>query len=273
MSQATPSFHFSVDFGAPIWQIRPDYPAGLLALEIRDGERLQTDFAGLDVTAGRLLGPAFRAAENWWVGLEDTQNQRLYLHGFADRKIGAHRGITAVHGATKQVLWQHEAAVFYGFSAEEILIARAAPGEDFMALDSRDGTIVTTVVGAEAAHQMVAAFDRARSAQGQHPVHYPAGSEHFTLLGQFISSRTGRQPVGAIDYLETTAFFGLAYYVAVAPAELKNILGIYSVPDGALLHEVVLTEAGPGLSTGTFFVMQKTLLLVQERNTLVGYRF
>lgn len=273
LQPASASFYFSVDFGAPVWRVRPDHPAGFLALEIRDGDRLQTEFTGIDIVTGKLLGPSFRAAESWWVGLEDAHNQRIYLHGFADRRVGAHRGITAVNLATRQVVWQREEVAFYSFGPDEVIIARAATGDDFVLLDGQNGDILEPVVAPATAHEWAAAFARQRATQEQHPVHYPAGSEHFVLLSQFISARAGRQPIGAIDYLETTLFFGLAYYVAAADNKVKNILAVYAAQDGALWHEVVLTEAGPGISPGTFFLMRETMLFVQERNTLVGCRF
>ncbi len=275
MSQITPHLHFSIDFGVPVWQMRPDDEENLLALEIRDGDRLQTEFAVVALDTGNLVGAPYRAPENWWVGLEDTQNRQIYLHGFADRKVGSHQGITAVAIDTRQIRWQQERGVYFGLVDKQHLIARPAPEEadSYMILDSLTGQIVETAVTPDRAHAMVANYTQQRAAKAHYPVHHPEESKHFALLGQFITGKTGHLPVGAIDYLESGTFFALAYYVPVATRKLKHTLGVYWVQDGSQLLEIVLAEAGAGIITGSFFMMQETLIFVQEQHTLVGYRF
>jgi hypothetical protein len=275
LSQITSHLQFSIDFGVPVWQMRHDYEEKLLALEIRDGDRLQTEFAAVAVETGNLVGSSYRATENWWIGLEEAQNRQIYLHGFADRKVGSHRGITAVAMDTWQIKWQLEEGVYFGLADKYSLIARPAPGEanQYIALDSRTGQIIETAIDPVRAHSMVAEYAQKRSLKAQYPVHHPEGSTHFTLLGQFITAKTGQIPVKAVDYLETGTFFALAFYVPIATGKLKHTLGVYSVQDGLQLLETVLAEAGSGVVTDPYFMMQETLIFVQEQHTLWGYQF
>ncbi len=274
MHPRSPQKQFLVTFQVPIWQIKPDFEQELLAIELRDGDRLQTEFVVLDGKTG-LSGEPYRAAENWWVGLKETGWRILFLHGFADRKVGAHAGITAVSTDQQQVLWQHEEAVFYGLAPDFKVLAQPNKNEKelLIALDAHTGAIVETAITREQAQATVLDFARVRTQAGRYPVHYAAESEYFNLLRQFVLLRSGRQVVGAIDYLEVGAFLILSYYEAVATGKFKNILGVYAAADGALIQEEVLNNSVTGLGTGSFFVMHNTLLFITERNTLVAYSF
>ena len=268
-----PQKQFSITFQVPIWQIRPDFEQGLLAIELRDGDRLQTEFVVLDGKTGQ-AGVPYQAQENWWVGLEETSWRLLFLHGFADRKVGAHAGVTAVSVDQQQVLWQHEEIVFYDLANNFRVLAQLNKTEEvFIALDAHTGAVLESKITREQAQKAIADFTRLRAQLGRYPVHYAAESEYFNLLCQFVLSRSGRQVVGAIDYLEVGDFLILSYYEAVAPGKWKNILGIYAAADGALLQEEVLNNSVTGLGTSSFFVMDNTFMFIIERNTLVAYNF
>ncbi|CAA9283969.1 MAG: hypothetical protein AVDCRST_MAG95-3503 [uncultured Adhaeribacter sp.] len=275
LSHLTAHLQFLIDFGVPIWQMRPGGPEKMLALEIRDGDRLQTEFVVVDVAAGRLVGAPYRAPENWWIGLEDLQHRQIYLHGFADRRVGSHRGLTAIDIDTGQIRWQQEQGVYFGLVAPQQLIVRSDPGQgnEYTLLDSQTGQIVETGISPDRAHTKVAAYAAQRAGATHYPVHHPESSAHFALLGQFISSQTGQLPAGAIDYLETGTFFVVAYYLPTPGGKLKHTLAVYATQDGALLLQVELAAAGAGVVTGSFFMMQETLIFVQEQHTLLGYRF
>lgn len=254
--------------------MRPDYEQELLALELRDGDRLQTAFVVVDGATGQAKAP-YRAPENWWIGLEEISWRLLFLHGFGDRKVGAHQGITAVTADTNQVLWQQEQVVFYGLAANESIIAYPDKTEKdfFISLAAQTGALLETGISREQAYAAVADFEKKRTATGYFPVHHPAGSAHFTLLRQFILSRSGREAVGAVDYLETEDYLVVGYYEPTTTGTWQHILGVYALASGALLFEEVLTANGMGLSTQAFLVVKNTLLFIQERNTLVGYSF
>lgn len=188
---------------------------------------------------------------------------------------GAHAGITAVSVDQQQVLWQHEEAIFYGLAPDYQVLAQLNKTETelFISLDAHTGAVLESVVTREQAQVAVTDFTRVRTQLGRYPVHYAQESEYFNLLCQFVLSRSGRQVVGAIDYLEVGNFLILSYYEAVAAGKWKNVLGIYAATDGALLQEEVLNNSVKGLGTGSFFVMNNTLLFITEKNTLVGYNF
>ncbi|RDC64395.1 DUF4905 domain-containing protein [Adhaeribacter pallidiroseus] len=270
----SPQKQFSITFQVPIWQIRPDFEQELLAVELRDGDRLQTEFVVLDAKTG-LAGVPYQAAENWWVGLEETSWRLLFLHGFADRKVGAHVGITTVSVDPQQILWQHEEAIFYGLAAGNKVLAQPTKLEKevFIALDAHTGAIVESAITREQAQAVVTDFTRQRTQLGRYPVHYAQESEYFNLLSQFVLSRSGRQVVGAIDYLEAGDFLFLSYYEAVATNNFKNVLGMYAAADGALVQEEILNNNVTGLGTGSFFVMNNTVLFITEKSTLVAYNF
>lgn len=269
----TPQKQFSLTFRNPIWQIRPDFEQEILALELRDGDRLQTEFVVLDAKTGLAQEP-YQASENWWVGLEDTGWGILFLHGFADRKVGSHAGLTAVNINPQQVLWQHEQAVFYGLAVDFKILAQPnhTEKEAFIALDAQTGTVLETAIPWEQAYNAVTTFAQARQKLGLYPVHHTAGSAYFDLLSQFIFSRTGRQVVGAIDYLEVSNFLIFSYYEAMLAGKMKNILGIYSAEEGSLITEEIINASVAGLGTDSFLVMKNTLLFIVEKQTLVAYK-
>ncbi|QMU29451.1 DUF4905 domain-containing protein [Adhaeribacter radiodurans] len=272
MKVTIPQKQFSLTFEAPIWQIKPDYEQNLLVLELRNSDRLQVEFAVLDLSTGQIVGP-FRLPENWWIGLEEASGGVLYLHGFGNRAIGTHQGITAITADSFQVKWQHEQVVFYGFANNSRILARPVKTEQdrLLAVDAQTGAILEKDITPKEAQAAIARFNRLRTVGSNFPVHHPATSEHFALLSQFILSRSGRQAHGAIDYLETEKFLILGYYELIAESKWQNILGVYSAVDGLMLLEEVLVSIGSGLSQDAFFIVNNTLLFIKEKNTLVGY--
>ncbi|QNF31423.1 DUF4905 domain-containing protein [Adhaeribacter swui] len=269
-----PQKRFSLTFKVPIWQIRPDFEQELLAIELRDGDRLQTEFILLDVKTGQ-AGAPYQAPENWWVGLEDTNWRVFFLHGFADRKVGAHVGITAVSADKQQILWQHNEAVFYGLVEGGKVLAQPDKTEKakFIALDAHSGAILENAIPREQAEAAVAAFARTRAQRGFYPVPYPVESEYFNLLSRFVLTRTGRQVAGIIDYLEVGKFLILSYYEAAPDDKWKNWLGLFAAETGVLVWEQVINDSLAGWGTSSFFVMKNTLLFITEKDTLVGYSF
>ena len=264
---------FSVTFQAPIWQIRPDYLSGLIALEIRDGDRLQTEFSVLEAKTGTLLLSGYQTTENWWVGLEDISPGKLFLHGFGDRRLGTHLGITALKVDTKQVLWQKDQAIFYGIVSENKLLVRLQESinDEFAMVDSWTGTILEGALTPTEAQAAITLFAGGKKRILFYPVHHAEGGEFFDLLSQFVASRTEAKPVKAIDYLETESCFIISYYEEVAGNKLKNTLSIFNNSDGIPLMKVVITEAGQGLAPDSFFLMGETLITIQERITILGY--
>ncbi|WP_158267425.1 DUF4905 domain-containing protein [Adhaeribacter arboris] len=272
LEASSPQQQFLLTFESPIWQIRVDYEQGLLAFELRDSDRLQVEFAVLNLQNGQLSAP-YRAPENWWMGLEDAYGRMLFLHGFGNRAIGTHQGITAVSADSYQILWQQDQTVFYGLADNSRIIARPVKAENefFQALNAQTGVILETNINPVEAQAAVTSFNRSRTSKSNYPVHYPATSEHFALLSQFIFSHSERQGQGAIDYLETEKYLILGYNEVVAKGKWQNILGVYSATEGTLLLEEVLTASASGLVRDTFFVINNTLLFIKAKNTLVGY--
>ncbi|MDQ3290908.1 MAG: DUF4905 domain-containing protein [Bacteroidota bacterium] len=252
--------------------MRVDYEHELLALELRDSDRLQVEFVVLNVKSGELSVP-YRSPENWWIGLEEAYGRVLYLHGFGNKAVGTHKGITAVTMDSFQVLWQQDEVIFYGFAPDSRILARPVETEKefFLALDAQTGAILESGISPVEAQFLVSGFNQQRTNSCKYPVHYPANSEHFALVSQFIFSRSGRQAQGAIDYLETEKFLILGYHELATENKWRNFLGVYSAVDGLLLFEEVLMDSGSGLSQDSFFIMNNTLLYIKEKNTLVGY--
>src|SRR5688572_4370832 len=72
----------TLSFSAPIWKIASDELTGWLALEIRNADALQAEFAVVDPLSGQLIISEYRMPERWWVRLKSVQGGFLEIHQF-----------------------------------------------------------------------------------------------------------------------------------------------------------------------------------------------
>lgn len=261
-----------MDFEAPVWRIRADGAAGLVAVECRDADRLQASYFVLEVDTGRLLVHGLQAEENWWTGLCAIHNKVLYLHSFADRQTGQPQGIQAFDAVSGELLWQNKSLRYLGLG-NDVLVALPGTGPEppkLVALDPLNGKILNASLDRQEAYEAMEVQGSLLAEQFEVPVQYREGDEYFNLLKDFIGQRLSATPVEAIDYLETADRIIVGYYFVITEGKMANHLAVFS-RSGEFLAGEPLSKEMDEIGSEAFFRFRSKLFFIQDKYSLQSF--
>ncbi|GEO04126.1 hypothetical protein AAE02nite_17900 [Adhaeribacter aerolatus] len=262
---------YELEWVYPVWQLRFDEKAGLIAVECREADTLQTAFSVFRAKTGELLLRDYKPAKAWWQNLAANHNGILYLQGVSAKGVGRSVGITAVSINDAQVKWQQPEFSFHSLTGNTIL-ALSAAGEstELICLNPETGEEMGQAGSMAACPEKAASLSAEESRAIMVPQHYPAENKYFTDLKLFVQNKTGFDALYAIDYLEHKNMLALGFY---RPQENKlqtYQLAVFSLT-GELCLQVDLGKDLSGIGTDNFFIFQDTLILVKNKKTLLGY--
>ncbi|WP_242919645.1 DUF4905 domain-containing protein [Pontibacter liquoris] len=255
-----------------MWRIRIDAEAGRLALEVRDADVLLAYFYTFDCATHTLQQLTLPQALTWWQGLEDAAHGMVYLHGYADRQLGQHKGILALNSAQNKVVWETPDMVFYGLS-ESGIIAHPVVNEQqvYVLLATATGKTVGEHITPEAAAQATDTYSHSRYEECRYPMVYLEGEEYFTQVQAFIVALQGHRPVKALEYAETDSLLVVSYYVETPDGKLDNYLVVFNF-EADLQLNTFLGQGLSGIGTDTFFIFRHKLYFIQNKDSLQVYR-
>lgn len=255
-----------------MWRIRIDTSAGNLALEVRNADLLLATFYTLNTADFTLKQLPVPPAQAWWKGLEDTQDNMVYLHGYGDRKVGQHKGITAFTAASGEVKWEQYGLAFYGFAEEGAFAYPATtPEEPFLLLHPQNGQIIRNGIEQSEAASQVEAFNQVRYSNCTYPTIYLEGEEYYAQVRDFLEEQLGTVPVKAIEYAETAAALVMSFYENTEGRGLTNFVAVFDL-EGNLQLKEKLGEGLSGIGSDTFFIFNLNLYFLQDRHMLKVYR-
>ncbi len=240
---------------------------------MRDADTLMAYFYTLDCATYTLQEIKLPQKLTWWQGLEDAHQGNLYFHGYADRQLGQHRGITAIKAATGELQWESLEQAFYGVVKDGILSYPATdPEANYTLLDAALGKTITPGIKQQEAIAEVTEFSHKRYSQCRYPILYKEGEEYFEQVRNFIlATVAGAHPVQAIEYAETDSSLIISFYSASAENKIDNILLIFNLAGELLLQEILGTGLS-GIGSDTFFIFESDLYFIQNKDTLKAYK-
>ncbi len=228
-------------------------------------------FFAYDCRQHSLLPLPIPQALTWWQGLEEAYDGLVYLHGYADRKLGQHKGIRALEAATGTLKWEATELAFYGLCAEGLLAYPAASTEHaYQLLNAATGQVLQQAVAQDAAVAVTESFSRSRYAACQYPVLYPEGEPYFAQVQAFIAAQLGTEALKAIEYVETDAALVVSYYTGEAAGKLDNYLAVFNFEGDLQLH-VSLGSSLSGIGSDTFFIFKHKLYFIRNKDVLQVY--
>ncbi|MCL5035087.1 MAG: DUF4905 domain-containing protein [Bacteroidetes bacterium] len=134
--------------GKKIWRLLPGQ--GVLAVELRDTDNKETEFAALDITTGSPLWQNLQFEERWWITVNKFHRDVLLLQQFVKPDMPTPGKIFAVDAMTGKVLWQNDELALvnvvddlvYGlrstFTSEEIVGVNWRTGESAVTFSADD---------------------------------------------------------------------------------------------------------------------------------------
>ncbi|KAA5548176.1 DUF4905 domain-containing protein [Adhaeribacter rhizoryzae] len=262
---------YKLEWEYPVWQLRFDAKAGLIAIECCDADTLQTFFGVFAGKTGAFIMQDYRPAKAWWQNLAAIQNGIMYLQGVAAKGVGRSVGITAVNVEKAQVQWQRPEFSFYGLTATAVL-ALPATGEltELIGLNPATGEELEVAGNIATGPVKLGSWHADENQVLAVPQHYPAGNEYFADLELFIKEKTGCNALFAIDYLEYKNIIALGFYLSQQDGRQTYRLAIFSLA-GELYLQEDLGKDLTGIGIDNFFIFQDTLILVKNKKALLGY--
>ncbi|MFD2245302.1 DUF4905 domain-containing protein [Pontibacter ruber] len=254
-----------------MWRIRLDTLAGRLAVEVRDADLLIASFYTFDCQAHALQELKLPGQLTWWQGLEDAHKNLLFIHGYGDRKVGQHKGITALAAETGAVQWQEPDLTFYGVIAEGVLAYPAAtPESGFILLQTQSGAVLQQNITQQEAVEKVNNYNIARYNACTYPMLYLEGEVYFLEVSRFLAEQGAGEALKAIEYAETEQFMIISYYCLADEDKLDNFVAVFDLEGDLHLKEKVAGNLH-GIGSDTFFIFKHELYFVQNSDTLQVY--
>ena len=262
---------FRVHLPLPIWQIRFDEKTGWLAIETRDADTLQNAFYVVDSRTGKFIISDYKPKAGWWSGLEDIYSGCLYLHQSNNQQYGQHEGIMALNAGTGKKLWELPFYSFYGL-ATDYLLAKELNQEtnELVRLDYGTGTRIAGSLPLTEAKAALNFFQAQRQQLSRVPSHYPENNEFFPELQLFLQNTTNPEAALAIDYLETNRYFVMGFYQTQPDLKYTYRVAVFSLSGELLLQEKLNNDVA-GIGLDNFFILNDTLILSKNKDTLVGF--
>ncbi len=123
-----------------IWRLFPGN--GVLAVELRDVDNKEVEFAGLDLKTGAPLWQNLKLEEKWWVNINKIYQDVLLLQQFVRPDMPKAGKIFAVDLFTGKVLWQNEDIEFLDASGGRIYgVRRTLQSEELLGLNPKTGVV------------------------------------------------------------------------------------------------------------------------------------
>ncbi|MCC9138366.1 DUF4905 domain-containing protein [Pontibacter silvestris] len=255
-----------------MWRIRIDATEERLALEVRDADVLLAYFYTFNIKDHRIDELKLQQHITWWQGLEDAHDGLVLLHGYADRQLGQHKGITALNATSGNMQWEQPELAFYGIASDGLFAYLTAdPEADFSLIASSTGKNITDYVPQQEAIIAIDSYSLTRYSKCTYPMLYLQGGEYFSDLQVFLQQQLDVSVIKAIEYAEAGACFVASYYVQAGSDKLDNFVVVFDL-EGHLLLQVQLGGSLDGIGSDTFFIFKDELYLIRNKNLLQVYK-
>jgi hypothetical protein len=257
--------------GVAVWRMRLS-GGGHILLELRDHDARRAWFACLDERSGATLWEDLQLSEPWWVGVEDMEAGRMYLHGFRKPDMPQHVGIWAYDLDSGESLWKNEDLAFFLARGDTVYAMREQfEGLHFFSLDARDGSVTgqlgTDSSALSALREEMNTEDRYR--EYEYPESASAGSLPAELQAACAAlSRTAVD--GGFDLLLSGRVL-LAAWHEQSGDDLEQFVGAVQPHDGAVLLRQRINSGLPAVNMDSFFVKSGTMFFIRDGHELNAF--
>jgi hypothetical protein len=234
-------------FKGQIWKMLIDPIKELLFVETRDVESRQVSFSGFDLNSGETTFTDLIPNEKWLTGMEGCFDGVLFLHGYESAQSPVHKGITAIDGATGNILWNNYTYTIQHISASgPVAYNTQIQPPKLLVLNAQNGA---TLLG----------FDVSVDTDQDQNIQVPHLIE--TLDTAFKAHIEG-EVVGNIHYIEHNSFRIVSLHTLVK-TDLSQILLIMQGEE--LVYEDLLLDEIQKLQPEAFIIQQNRLIYIKNK--------
>jgi len=242
----------SIEFSAPIWEMNS--AEDLLLITSKNTEALETVFSLYHLSTQKFLFESMTFDEPWWISVFLFNGSQVVFQTYDDTQDIEKRTVFCLEVATQEVLWAIEDVKIQQLNTQTIICLPIDNGADSFLIDIASG------------NQVEKPMDAVQTNIGEFPTAYPTENEFYPSLKKFIEERTQGEIEGTIDYLEFEQLI-------LASSNFKESdtyslqLFVYDA-EGVLKDQITLEENLKGLAVGTFFMVGRALIFVEEKRKL-----
>lgn len=247
--------------------------AGMFVGEDRNPDAKAVSFFGLNRVSGEILWEGISFDEAWWIAIEATHRDRVFLHGFSRPDMPDHRRILALDLFTGRVAWSRD-DVRYIFAVDDSVFTSkdTATGRTLFELHLRTGSTLRS--WENDASELSAARSRAQ-VQIQEGPEFPVPLEEIPATDQRLDPVQklcqNENATGPIEVLRKGNACLFSYHEkGKTPGTLRNILNIVSISSGERLFAETLDESVQSVVPDSFFVQDEILYFVKDRGQLTA---
>lgn len=260
---------FSHAFSGQIWRMDPELTTGHIALEVRSPDQHTVRYALLHTDTPGLAWEDMDAGTGWYGGLLALHGDFLVIHGYSERPDpSADDTLIVASAISGDILWEIEHVRFLSFSGTETMTV-------FSTVEDGNPQLSVHLVSGEMEYldpdngAEIIPADPNNTKALQLPLHYPEENTHFGSLARLIAELTGHQAIKEIEYAEWGDCVVISYYLYSRDL-LDNFLLIID-KEGNTLYHGVLSQGLQGLASDSFFLLDRKLFFIKNKNILCVY--
>ncbi len=265
-----------LDAGVNLWRLKFSGTGRILG-EARDLEEKSASFFCCDERDGHLLWSGLRLHEPWWVGIEDIDQGRFYLHGFRKPDMPQHRGIFAFDLESGAPLWRNEELAFlFAFDGGVYASEQRFDGIHVLRLSPEDGS-VTEELGQqhERVNRMRALINEQDSFAGyRYPEPFDDRHPDFGgLSGRVYAVVDPARVAGNLDVLLEERLLLLSWHEPSAGKTngLRQEFAALDAESGTTLFRDTIVDGARAPGVDSFFLKDNQLFYIKNYRTLIAH--
>lgn len=241
-----------------------------LVIETRDVKNKQAYFSCYNLESGKSIFKEFQFEEKFWLGIEEVNNDIIYMHKFAKPNLPWHQGITAFSISKKEIIWSNSEISFLFSAGDDIYAYRNKfEGKEFFLLDGRSGNIKKEL-GEDSAY--------VNQKKGEHEKDFSnycfpeAISPSAQTAGIFIKEKELNTISGNIYSAEKNDLLFFNYHLVENDGTLTNVFKVIEISCEKVIFKETLNKKLKVYIPDSFFIKDDFIFLLKEKEKLLVYK-
>lgn len=280
--------HRSLQGWTPVWTYKSHDPLwlmkfsgdGYILLETRNTDERRVRFSCIEESGGKALWKDQSYAHEWWAGIEDVCDGRVFFHGYRKPDMPMHLGITTVDLQTGQTLWHENDATFlFTWESEVYISRRHFGGEIYATLDVETGTLLRDFGSDNSVLKplRLRLNEQDRFAGYLYPEHFdeqhPLYEEYHALVFSYCDLEKAR---GNIDVLLSGNALLLSWHEVIGfdnalQQRLAQRFFAFDARERSLVYRDTISDDRPQPGIDSYFIKDRQLLYIRNGLELVAH--
>lgn len=267
MNKIQKVFSYSQDFN--IWRILITELEQII-VEERDINKKEVYFSCIDLISGKPVWKNINFEnEKFWIGIEGTKSNYLFLHMFEKPDMPAHKKIITVDLNSGNLVWKSDELTFYGFDNEFVYaFNKNLSSREFFKLKMNDGEVVESLGDDEKAKIFL---DNLPEIDYSNYIFASTIGERsdFDSQRETIKKFIGENKfLSLCEFIEIDKYLVFNYYDKVAQWSLINRLVIYDKDEEKPLIIETINSSTPAPVPDSFFFYKDYLIFIRDKKEL-----